>query len=62
MHKGAIAIFAFTIYLFSCAAPVAVTIQPPSVPPVAAVPPHSPPPVLLPNLTISDISLSETGK
>jgi archaellum component FlaG (FlaF/FlaG flagellin family) len=51
MLKGAITIFAFSIFLFSCAAQV--TTQPPSAPPQ---------PVLLPDLTISDISLGETGK
>src|SRR4030042_1679714 len=51
MLKGAITIFAFSIFLFSCAAQV--TTQPPPAPPQ---------PVLLPDLTISDISLSETGK
>ena len=56
MFKGAIIVFAFSIFLFSCAAHVAVTTPPPPVPPA------SPQPVLLPDLTISDISLSETGK
>jgi archaellum component FlaG (FlaF/FlaG flagellin family) len=51
MFKGAIAIFAFSIFLFSCA--VQVITQPPPAPPQ---------PVLLPDLTISDISLGETGK
>lgn len=51
MLKGAITIFAFSIFLFSCAAQV--TTQPPSAPPQS---------VLLPDLTISDISLGETGK
>jgi len=51
MFKGAITIFAFSIFLFSCATQV--TTQPPPTPPQ---------PVLLPDLTISDISLSETGK
>ncbi|MCJ7782786.1 MAG: hypothetical protein MUP41_02570, partial [Desulfobacterales bacterium] len=59
MVKGANAIFALSIFLFSCAAQVANTPQPPPAPPV---PPPAPQPVLLPNLTISDISLSETGK
>ena len=54
MFKRAIAILAFSIFLFSCAAQV--TTQPPPAPP----PP--PQPVLLPDLTISDISLSESGK
>src|SRR4030042_6391697 len=51
MFKGATAIFAVSIFLFSCAAQV--TTQPPSAPPQ---------PVLLPDLTISDISLSGIGK
>jgi len=51
MFKGATAIFAVSLFLFSCAAQV--TTQPPSAPPQ---------PVLLPDLTISDISLSEAGK
>jgi hypothetical protein len=51
MFKVAITIFALAIFLFSCAAQVAT--QPPPAPPQ---------PVLLPNITISDISLSETGK
>jgi hypothetical protein len=61
MYKGAITIFAYCIFLFGCAAQVANTTQPPpSPPPAPPVPPHSLQPVLLPNLTISDISLSET--
>lgn len=56
MLKGAIMIFAFSIFLFSCAAHVAVTPQPPP------IPPPSPQPVLLPDLAILDLSLSETGK
>ncbi len=59
MYKRAITIFAFCMFLFSCAAQVPVTPQPP---PTSPVPPPVPQPVLLPNLTISDISLSETGK
>jgi archaellum component FlaG (FlaF/FlaG flagellin family) len=51
MIKGAITIFAFSIFFFSCATQV--TTQPPPAPPK---------PVLFPDLTISDISLSETGK
>ena len=51
MFKGAITIFAFSIFFFSCATQV--TTQPPPAPPK---------PVLFPDLTISDISLSETGK
>jgi len=51
MFKGVTAIFTVSIFLFSCAAQV--TTQPPSAPPQ---------PVLLPDLTISDISLSGTGK
>jgi archaellum component FlaG (FlaF/FlaG flagellin family) len=64
MYKGAIAIFAFCIFLFNCAAQVATTPQPPTAPPSASqpFPPSAPQPILLPNLTISDISLSETGK
>ena len=54
MFKRAIAILAFSISLFSCAAQV--TPQPPPAPP----PPSQP--VLLPDLTVSDISLSESGK
>jgi archaellum component FlaG (FlaF/FlaG flagellin family) len=53
MFKGAIIVFAFSLFLFSCSAHFAVTTQPPPVPPQ---------PVLLPDLTITDISLSETGK
>jgi len=59
MSKRAIAILAFSIILFSCAAQVTVTPQPPPAPPT---PPPAPQPVLLPNLTVSDISLSGTGK
>jgi hypothetical protein len=59
MFKRAIAILAFSIFLFSCAQ-VAVTPQPP--PPAPPAPPPAPQPVLLPNLSILDISLSETGK
>jgi archaellum component FlaG (FlaF/FlaG flagellin family) len=55
MFKGAIAIFAFSIFLFGCAPKV--TVQLPSVPP-----PVPPKPVLLPDLTISDISLNGAGK
>ncbi|OGP90942.1 MAG: hypothetical protein A2157_02960 [Deltaproteobacteria bacterium RBG_16_47_11] len=67
MYKRAIAIFALSIFLFSCAAQVANTPPPPPAPPPPAppappVPPPAPQPVLLPNLTILDISLSETGK
>ena len=51
MFKWATAIFAFSVSLFCCAAQV--TTQPPSA---------RPQPVLLPDLTISDISLSGTGK
>jgi archaellum component FlaG (FlaF/FlaG flagellin family) len=64
MYRGAIAIFAFFVILFSCAAQDAVTTQPPPAPPLASqsvLPPvHKP--ALLPNLTILDIFLSETGK
>jgi hypothetical protein len=51
MFKRVTAIFAVSVFLFSCAAQV--TTQPPSAPQQ---------PVPLPDLTISDISLSETGK
>jgi len=51
MFKGAIAIFAFSIFLLSCATKVTTQLTP--------VPPK---PILFPDLTISDISLSETGK
>ena len=51
MFKGAIGIFAFSIFLFNCATPV--TTSPPPVPPQ---------PVLLPDLTLSDMSLNEGGK
>jgi archaellum component FlaG (FlaF/FlaG flagellin family) len=56
MFKRAIIVFAFSIFLLSCSAHVAVTTQPP---PVSPASPH---PVFLPDLTISDISLSDTGK
>ncbi len=67
MGKRAIAIFAFSFFLFSCAAQVANTPQPPPAPPVPplasqSVSPPARKPALLPNLTILDISLSETGK
>jgi hypothetical protein len=67
MYKRAITIFALSIFLFSCAAQVAVTTPPPPAPPVSSppaepVPPPPSRPVLLPDLTILDISLSETGK
>jgi hypothetical protein len=64
MFKGGTVIFAFSVFLFSCAAQVAVTTQSPPAPPVSSPPaePVPPRPVLLPNLTILDISLSETGK
>jgi len=58
MSKRAIAIFAFFVFLFNCAAQV--TTQPPPAPPLA--PPPSPQPVLLPDLIVSDISLSESGR
>lgn len=54
MFKGAITIFALVIFLFSCTAHVAT--QPSSPLPVP------PQPVLLPDLTISDLSLSEKGR
>jgi hypothetical protein len=50
-------IFALATCFFGCAAQVAT--EPPPAPPV---PPPAPQPVLLPHLTISDISLSEAGK
>ncbi len=64
MFKGAIAIFACFHLLFSCAAQL--TTQPPPVPLIPPPPQPDPPipsqSVLLPDLTISDISLSGTGK
>jgi archaellum component FlaG (FlaF/FlaG flagellin family) len=57
MFKGAIAIFAFSIFLFSCAAQV--TTQPSPAPVLAPPPPQ---PALLPDLVVSDISLSESGR
>ena len=54
MFKGAITIFGLVIFLFSCTAHVAT--QPSSPPPVP------PQPVLLPDLTILDLSLSEKGR
>lgn len=60
MFKRAIAILAFSIFLFSCAAQV--TTQPLPAPPAPPSPPPPPPPVLLPDFTVSDISLSESGK
>jgi archaellum component FlaG (FlaF/FlaG flagellin family) len=57
MFKGVTAIFAVSVFLFGCAAQV--TTQPP---PTPSAPPSVPQPVHLPHLTISDISLSETGK
>jgi archaellum component FlaG (FlaF/FlaG flagellin family) len=67
MYRGAITIFAFCFFIFSCAAQVANAPQPPPGPPVPSpasppVPPLPPQPVFLPNLIISDISLSESGK
>ena len=64
MLKGAIAIFALSVFLFSCAAQVATPPQP-APGPVPASHPAPPPasqPVLLPKLTILDIFLSESGK
>ncbi len=60
MFKRAIAIFAFSIFLFSCAT------RPPTQPPLASSPPPPQPapvlqPVLLPDLTVSDLCLSERG-
>jgi hypothetical protein len=57
MFKGAITIFAFSIFFYSCAAQV--TTQPSPVQPPS---PSPPPPILLPDLTLSDMSLSETGR
>jgi archaellum component FlaG (FlaF/FlaG flagellin family) len=51
MFKGAIAIFAFSVFLFSCATQVATPLTP--------IPPK---PAPLPDLTISDIFLNEAGK
>jgi archaellum component FlaG (FlaF/FlaG flagellin family) len=64
MLKGAITIFALSVFLLSCAAQVTTTPQPSTVPLPASqsAPSPAPAPVLLPNLTILDISLSETGK
>ncbi len=64
MYKGATAIFALSVCLFSCATQVATTPQPSPGPAPGSqpAPPHTPQPVLLPNLTILDVSLSETGK
>jgi len=58
MFKRAMTIFAFSLSLLSCA------MQAPTQPPLASSPPPPPPepqPVLLPDLTISDLSLSKTG-
>ena len=57
MFKGATAILGVFVLFFGCAAHVAT--QSPSASPV---PPPVPQPVLLPHLSVSDISLSETGK
>jgi len=57
MFIRAATIFALAICFFGCAAQV--TAQPP---PAPIIPTPSPQPVLLPHLTILDISLSETGK
>jgi archaellum component FlaG (FlaF/FlaG flagellin family) len=51
MFKGAIAIFAFSIFLFNCS--TSIPTPPPPIPPQL---------VLLPDLTITDISLNEAGK
>jgi len=59
MFIRAMTIFAFSLTLLSCAT------QPPTQPPLASSPVSPPPearPVLLPDLTISDISLSEAGR
>src|SRR5512136_846180 len=58
MFRGAMTIFAFSISLLSCA------MQAPTQPPLAPSPlppPPEPQPVLLPDLIISDLSLSKTG-
>jgi archaellum component FlaG (FlaF/FlaG flagellin family) len=58
MFRRAMMIFAFSISLFSCAT------QGPIQPPLASSPfspPPEPQPVLLPDLAISNLSLSETG-
>ncbi len=60
MFKRAITIFAFSIVLLSCAT------RPPTQPPLASSPPPAQPvpvlqPILLPDLTISDLSLSGAG-
>jgi len=49
-------IFAFSIFLFSCATRVTTQLPP------APAPSPPPEPVLLPDLAISDVSLSEAGK
>ena len=56
MSKRAITIAVFSILLFSCATKVTTQL------PLTPSPPPPPEPVLLPDLTISDISLSEAGK
>lgn len=57
MFIRAMTIFAFSISLLSCA------MQAPTQPPLASSPPTPEPrPVLLPDLSISDITLSDTGK
>ncbi len=64
MYKGAIAIFALSIFFLSCAAQVANTppLPPAPLPAPQPAPSSAPQPVLLPKLTILDISLSESGK
>jgi archaellum component FlaG (FlaF/FlaG flagellin family) len=64
MYKRAIAIFALSAFLFSCAAQVAPNPQPAPAPLPASQPAPSPAlqAVLFPKLTILDISLSESGK
>jgi archaellum component FlaG (FlaF/FlaG flagellin family) len=59
MFKGGTVIFCVSIFFLSCATQVPVTTQPP---PTPSTPPSVPQSVLPSNLTISDISLSETGK
>lgn len=72
MFKGAISIFAFTIFLISCTA--SVTTQPSSLPPPALQPQPQPQlqlqlqpqpqpqPLLLPDFIVSDVSLTESKK
>lgn len=59
MLKRAITVFAFSMLLFSCA--TRMTYEPPQTPPEPFLEAAPPPISLLPDLTISDISLSESG-